>query len=111
MMHVADDTDDLKLFGVALVLIRADVRDALANWVFVCEVAARQGFVDDGNAGAAALILFSEVTPSAQRNLDGFEVVDGNAAVVSVGLLPRLRSGASFNPEIAADIAAAEGHR
>src|SRR4051812_21075342 len=109
-MHVADDADDLPLLRVAVILIRADIGNALAYGVFVREISSRERFVDDGSADAARLILICEVAPVTQRNPDRLKVLRSDAAHVGHGSLPRLRLGAAFDPEIAAHVAAAERH-
>src|SRR5262245_43357349 len=110
MMHVADDADDFPLLRVALILIGADIGNALANWVFVWKIALCQRFVDDCRSDTNATILFSEVTTLPQRNSDCLKIVRGDATHISERLFSRFRFGVSYDSEVAEHVAAAERH-
>src|SRR5262249_59648975 len=88
--HIADDSDNLPLLGVAVVLIRADARDAFAQRVFIREVTLGERLVDDGRADGAALILLGEVASLQQGDPDRLKVLRGDAAVVGARLLTKI---------------------
>src|SRR6266508_2192268 len=110
--YVANDADDLPSLWVAVILIRADVRDVFADRVFVREVTAGESLVDNGRADdASTAILFGDVAAFQQGNPDRLKVLRGDAAVVGVRLLTGLRIWAALDSKITAHIAAAERHR
>jgi len=109
--HVADDADDLPLWRVAFILIRADVRDDFTDGIFIREVRSGKRFVDNGDADTGALILLGKVAALAQGNLNCLKVLRCDAAVTGCGLGSGFRFGTAFDPEIAADVVSAEWHR
>src|SRR5262249_60525373 len=111
-MHIAEDADNLPCCGVASILVRADVRVAFAQRVFIGKVAVGERLVDDRRPDPpATLILFREVAAFAQGNPDRLKVLRGDAAIIGGRLLSRFGFGAALDPEIASNVVAAERRR
>src|ERR1044071_3530932 len=110
-IHVANDSDDLILLRITVVLIHVEFLDALTNRILIREITLRERVVDNRRTDRASLILFSEITTFQQRNADGLKVLRRNVPHIRHWLPSRFRDGTTIDLEVSAEFSSAERHR
>src|SRR5215475_3112517 len=85
MFHVFDDANDLPPERFAL---NRDLRlDALADRVFVREIALGESLIDDQDSRTSRVVAFGESAAGEQRNLHHVEIIETDRAEMRAGQL------------------------
>src|SRR6266511_4551340 len=91
--------------------VRASIADALADRVFIREVAARRRLADDDDFGRVLVIAFGELASRDEPHAHRAEIVLADGAVPRHGPLIGLRRGTAFDYEIGVGVGAGERER
>src|SRR5215470_15291103 len=91
--------------------VGASITDALADWVFVREVAARRRLADDDDFGRVLVVAFVKFAPRDDPHAHRAEIVRAYGAVPRHGPLIGLGRGTAFDHEIGVGVVARERKR